>query len=375
MIRESCSPLSAAVTLNDHPTMATAVWKITVSHLTHPNSPAHTSHENRSSWPPNMSTEYIKNRNNPHLTTTPTPAPTPLPATTTTTTTTTTTGRSVTLLSSCLVLPAPRGPSPTSTATRLVSVSPSQQRQAGHRLGSPSRSMSPATEQVPSPLNSRQRRYSAAIEDPQSIGARVNRKRSLVRPERERIEPGHRQYHYRNHAAQLDEHGTRNVMPSSTHSFSNLNVLYYAHYHHPPATGNQPNQPQLRRGKSLLARDQDVAESGLSIFKRGPTLRRRPSSANAVPPQQQREKPKRGFWDHIGPGPKDAWMIYCWILTCCVPPFLLSAFGTSSNPSTPPSPTLRALPAGSHHRTLSLRCVAVSGLRQLHRTCTCPSAA
>jgi len=97
------------------------------------------------------------------------------------------------------------------------------------------------------------------------------------------------------------------------------------------ATGNLPTQPQLRRGKSLLARDQDVAESGLSIFKRGGTLRiNRASSANAVP-QQQREKPKSGFWDHIGPGPKDAWMIYCWMLTCCIPPFLLSAFGTSSN--------------------------------------------
>lgn len=28
----------------------------------------------------------------------------------------------------------------------------------------------------------------------------VRRKKSMVRPERERIEPGHRQYHYREHA-------------------------------------------------------------------------------------------------------------------------------------------------------------------------------
>jgi len=32
-------------------------------------------------------------------------------------------------------------------------------------------------------------------------GADVRRKKSMVRPERERIEPGHRHYHYREHAA------------------------------------------------------------------------------------------------------------------------------------------------------------------------------
>lgn len=32
-------------------------------------------------------------------------------------------------------------------------------------------------------------------------GADVRRKKSMVRPERERIEPGHRLYHYQQHAA------------------------------------------------------------------------------------------------------------------------------------------------------------------------------
>lgn len=43
-----------------------------------------------------------------------------------------------------------------------------------------------------------------------SNGADVRRKKSMVRPERERIDPGHRLWHYREHAAQ-DE---MNVMPS-----------------------------------------------------------------------------------------------------------------------------------------------------------------
>ena len=248
--------------------------------------------------------------------------------------------------------------------------SPSEQHQAIPQTGISFQEYETGDRAGPLPPGSRQRRYSAAIEDPQSVGARVNRKRSLVRPERERIEPGHRQYHYRNMASQLDEHSTRNIMPSSMHPFSIFLVPCSPSSSSSPATGNVPTQPQLRRGKSLLARDQDVAESGLSIFKRGGTLRRRVSAANAVP-QPPREKPKSGFWDHIGPGPKDAWMIYCWILTCCIPPFLLSTFGTSSNPHHPHLCTRPVDPAAPHvARRGSWRCIVVSAtarmLRQLH---------
>lgn len=253
----------------------------------------------------------------------------------------------------------PRAQRPQSHQQQQVAsppLSPSQQHENGLQSGITFQEYESGDRAGPLPASSRQRRYSAAIEDPQSLDSRVSRKRSLVRPERERIDPGHRQYHYRNMAAQLDEHGTRHVMPSSTPSFSQPSLpcspLLFL------ATGNLPTQPQLRRGRSLLARDQDVAESGLSIFRRG-TLRRRPSSANAVPQQQQREKPKRGFWDRIGPGPKDGWMIYCWILTCCIPPFLLSTFGTSSNNIPSPSrPGRRPSYAATQH--LGLRRVAVS---------------
>lgn len=49
--------------------------------------------------------------------------------------------------------------------------------------------------------------------------ARVGRKKSLVRPDREKIEPGHRQWHYRSHVAQLEEEGPGRVgvMASSTY--------------------------------------------------------------------------------------------------------------------------------------------------------------
>ena len=44
--------------------------------------------------------------------------------------------------------------------------------------------------------------------------ALVGRKKSLVRPDREKIEPGHRQWHYRTHAARLEDANTNLVQPS-----------------------------------------------------------------------------------------------------------------------------------------------------------------
>lgn len=44
---------------------------------------------------------------------------------------------------------------------------------------------------------------------------RVGRKKSLVRPDREKIDPSHRQFHYRTHAAHLQDGGDGTFQPSS----------------------------------------------------------------------------------------------------------------------------------------------------------------
>lgn len=58
--------------------------------------------------------------------------------------------------------------------------------------------------------------------DPETseFDARVARKKSLVRPDREKIDPSHRQWHYRSHVAQMEQdgHATVDVMPSSESS-------------------------------------------------------------------------------------------------------------------------------------------------------------
>lgn len=61
--------------------------------------------------------------------------------------------------------------------------------------------------------------------------ALVGRKKSLVRPDREKIEPGHRQWHYRTHAARLEDANTNLVQPScaffSPHLHFNLKHFHF----------------------------------------------------------------------------------------------------------------------------------------------------
>ncbi|KAJ7146615.1 glycosyltransferase family 2 protein [Mycena epipterygia] len=112
---------------------------------------------------------------------------------------------------------------------------------------------------------------------------RVLRKKSLVRPDREKIDPGHRQWHYRSTVAQLEEEGQGHrvgVMPSTT--------------------GNYPQREALRRGRSLLAREED------------PTKR------------------KTGCLGDYAPGPKGPWMLYCYLLTALVPTPMMRACGLRS---------------------------------------------
>ena len=89
-----------------------------------------------------------------------------------------------------------------------------------------------------------------------------------------------------------------------------------------PATGNAPHRAPLRRGRSLLGREEDVHESGLALFKRGTTRRKRPAPADVDQPPSRRG----GCLGHI-PGPHDGWVTYCYLLTICVPPFLLRSCG------------------------------------------------
>lgn len=55
---------------------------------------------------------------------------------------------------------------------------------------------------------------------------RVGRKKSLVRPDREKIDPSHRQFHYRTHAAQLQEEGDGGFQPSCAYTRPTPNACF-----------------------------------------------------------------------------------------------------------------------------------------------------
>ncbi|KAG5720015.1 Chitin synthase 5 [Termitomyces sp. T112] len=138
--------------------------------------------------------------------------------------------------------------------------------------------------------------------------SRVARKKSLVRPDREKIEPGHRQWHYRTHVTRMEDGGQGlGVMPSTT--------------------GNYPRE-NLRRGRSLLGREEDQHESGLALFKHATLRRKRASGLTPIPSNTPDVPRKRGCWR--GPGPGGPWMTYCLVITSLVPPALMRACGIRS---------------------------------------------
>jgi len=133
----------------------------------------------------------------------------------------------------------------------------------------------------------------------------IGRKKSLVRPDREKIEPGHRHWHYHTHAARLEDANANLVQPSTT--------------------GNAPHSAPLRRGRSLLGREEDVHESGLALFRRGTARRKRQSTGDADEAPERRRRCLGNI-----PGPHDGWVTYCYLLTICAPPFLLRSCGIRS---------------------------------------------
>jgi len=101
------------------------------------------------------------------------------------------------------------------------------------------------------------------------------------------------------------------------------------------ATGAHP--VHLRRGKSLLGRESDQNEGG---FLRRGTLRRRKSQANKPPQATQVNKVDTGAHEadccpclgDFVPGPKTAWMVYCYFLTICIPNWALKSCGGKRTP-------------------------------------------
>ncbi|KAF7316781.1 Glycosyltransferase family 2 protein [Mycena chlorophos] len=146
----------------------------------------------------------------------------------------------------------------------------------------------------------------------------VSRKRSLVRPDRQRIGPGHRQWHYHNRVAELEEEREHKARPRGGVEFIGA-------------------APGLRRGKSILGREQDLddAESKLALFGRTTTLRRRrrtpeESAVRDADVDAAGSGARTSCFGDYAPGPKGPWMLYCFLLTWWIPVSLMSRCGLRS---------------------------------------------
>lgn len=144
----------------------------------------------------------------------------------------------------------------------------------------------------------------------------MRRKKSLVRPDRARNDPAHPLFNYRNHAAAMEADGTGHVGLSSTGAFPATTATGFA------AAGGATD---LRRGQSILAREEGMAhESGLTILKRGATLKRRSgrSGQSEDARARRREQAESGRSSVLSP-----WMIYCRAITICFPSPILRCVG------------------------------------------------
>ncbi|KID95409.1 chitin synthase 4, partial [Metarhizium majus ARSEF 297] len=160
--------------------------------------------------------------------------------------------------------------------------------------------------------------HPTASPPPHSPDQPFTRKRSLIRPERNRIGKDHRNYHYHKHAANME------TMPSST---GNDPILENVDVSTEPSGGSQTHgsfadssPPRHHRSRKTSGGDQ---EKGNARVKSRPhrsksgkitkTTRHRKSRKNPAMAEQIR--------------PPSAWNVYCAIVTFWCPDFILKCCG------------------------------------------------
>jgi chitin synthase len=151
------------------------------------------------------------------------------------------------------------------------------------------------------------------------------RKRSLIRPERNRIDRDHPNYHYRQHAARM------NVLPSSTGNdpiIEDLEVDATATETSDPRTSQEAESDtsrtpkKSRRGHGAGPEDISTEKAGLGSMPR--TKLTREKTRKMTKEEKQRQK------DLDALKPPSLWNVYCAIITFWCPDFVLKCFGKPS---------------------------------------------
>ncbi|KAI9287132.1 chitin synthase-domain-containing protein [Umbelopsis sp. AD052] len=149
-----------------------------------------------------------------------------------------------------------------------------------------------------------------------SSTSRVQRKKSLVRPERERIDPSHRQYHYRQRAA---EHASRDG-PFAASTTGNAPIYTAGSEEGKSILGREDPDSHKERKQRSQATDAQVNNTA------APPVDRTPSVSKPMHPMEKDvgyKEPKQ--WP-------SCWYMYSMVVSIWIPNFILSTFGVKEKP-------------------------------------------
>ncbi|KAF9980018.1 Chitin synthase, class 3, partial [Modicella reniformis] len=149
------------------------------------------------------------------------------------------------------------------------------------------------------PESRRQSQIGLQMDASKGRNTNFRRQKSLVRPERERVDRSHPQYFYRNATQNLDGSHVR-VQPSTTGTA--------------PNGGVQPARSGVRRGKSVLGREIEKPGHMRAKTKPSGAKRKIPAELNDPLKKKGREWPSK-------------WVIYYNAITCCFPAAILKSCG------------------------------------------------
>jgi chitin synthase len=161
-----------------------------------------------------------------------------------------------------------------------------------------------------------------------STAAMLNRKRTLSRPERQRVDPTHRNYHYLQHTqqqnmpVQASTTGNRADAPLQEeydYDDDDESNLQYNENNYvsesPERSPHSPTRADLMRGKSILGRE---------LPQRIPLKPEAPATPHT---RLRKNRPGTIKRKPIEPVQMTPWVFYCRTLTCCFPGSLLRCFG------------------------------------------------
>ncbi|KAJ5731541.1 uncharacterized protein N7483_006049 [Penicillium malachiteum] len=156
------------------------------------------------------------------------------------------------------------------------------------------------------------RRGTDTEDDRMERGGDMRRKKSLVKPERHRVEPDHPNYHYRQRSHHMNTH--------------------------PSATGHDPlldrdGEAETNSSKSSDLKSKELYGSGNKHMERTPSRhhskrKKKRSSSHRISKKmtaKDQERQRQKAMEQVRP--PDLWTTYCALVTCLIPDVALRCFG------------------------------------------------